>query len=55
MQQASSRVLENRAIASYRFRALKVPPGTPSEPGTSAARGRVARTDQQRIGAKGDV
>jgi hypothetical protein len=27
MQQASSRALENPAIANYRFRALKVPPG----------------------------
>jgi hypothetical protein len=26
MQQASSRALENPAIANYRFRALKVPP-----------------------------
>jgi len=29
MQQASSRALENPAIANYRFMALKVPPGTP--------------------------
>jgi hypothetical protein len=27
MQQASSRALENPAIANYRFRALKVSPG----------------------------
>src|SRR5580704_16062284 len=29
MQQAPSRALENPAIANYRFRALKVPPGAP--------------------------
>ena len=40
MQQASSRALENPAIASYRFRALKVPPGTPrNEPGTAGRQG----------------
>jgi hypothetical protein len=42
LQQASSRALENPAIASYRFWALKVPPGTPrSDPGAAAGRGGI--------------
>jgi hypothetical protein len=45
LQQASSRALENPAIARYRFRALKVPPGTPrNDPGGTSGRRGASRS-----------